>query len=359
MTLPLFYGCLVLLMVPLIVYWLFLRKRAHATAATKIDTMNPVSIVVPCYNEEQHVERKVLEIFTECAISNITCFEIILISDGSTDRTNLALDRFQGLRQVRSIFLDKRMGKANAVNLGLAHASHDWVILSDVRQTIQAGSFRQLLLHFPDATVGAVSAKLDHTESSWLRRCINYLKIQENKTGSTVGVYGALYAIKKSCFVPIPTNTILDDLLISLHVLLQGKRVVFEPKAVITDIAIEPFYGRERTLRLIYGLWQLWFVHAAMILALPMRQVVFLTIQKYYKFLVPPLLVTIACLGLSGNGFDSLTGQIAGMGMLIVGAAVFIFGYPHLRFVIRLLRFSILGIRDRKKYNTVLWPKPK
>ncbi len=361
MILWLLYGCLTLLTAPLALYFILLWTRNHKQrpASPIQQSMEAVSIIVPCYNEEQHLDRKVQEILAECEASNITDFEILLISDGSTDQTNLSILQLQSAQQVRGLLLSTRMGKANAVNLGLAQASHDWVILSDVRQTIKTGAFRQLLAHFSDTTVGAVSAKLNHRDASWVRRCVNYLKVLENKTGSTVGVYGALYAIKKSCFVPIPTNTILDDLLISLQVLLGGKRVVFEPLAVVVDIEIEPFYGRERTLRLINGLWQLWFVHAKTILALPPRHVVYLVIQKYYKFFFPPLLVAATCLVFWEMGFNSLTTQIVGLAALVAGGAACLFGYPKLRFAFRILRFSILSIIHRKRHNTVLWSKLK
>jgi glycosyltransferase involved in cell wall biosynthesis len=357
----LLYGCLVLLMAPLAMYVVCLRiyPRTLGSASPILPVMEAVSIIVPCYNEEQQLERKVQEILAECQASNITNFEIILISDGSTDQTNTVIAKLQAHQHVRSLLLAERMGKANAVNLGMAQASHDWVILSDVRQTIQSGAFQQLLAHFADPSVGAVSAKLDHRDPSWVRRCINLLKLQENKPGSTVGVYGALYALKKSCFVPIPTNTILDDLLIALHVLRAGKRVVFEPRAVVVDIEIDPFYGRERTLRIINGLWQLWVVHAKTILALQPRHVVFLGVQKYYKFYFPPLCVATACLGFWEHGFDSLTTQIAGIALLTAGVAACLFGYPKLRFAARLLHFSMLSIIHRKRHNTVLWPKPK
>lgn len=361
MILWLLYGCLTLLTWPLAVYWflLRLRPRAQELAWPIRQPMEAVSIIVPCYNEEQHLERKVQEILGECEASNVTDFEILLISDGSTDQTNQVIMQLQSAPQVRGLLISERMGKANAVNLGMAQANHDWVILSDVRQTIKTGAFQMLFAHLSDPNVGAVSAKLHHRDSSWVRRCVNYLKVLENKTGSTVGVYGALYAIKKSCFVPIPTNTILDDLLISLQVLLGGKRVVFEPHAVVVDIEIEPFYGRERTLRLINGLWQLWFVHTKTLLALPMRHLVYLVVQKYYKFFFPPLLVATACLVFWEIGFNSLTTQIIGLVVLFAGGAACVFGYRKLRFAARIMRFSILSIIHRKRHNTVLWPKLK
>jgi cellulose synthase/poly-beta-1,6-N-acetylglucosamine synthase-like glycosyltransferase len=63
------------------------------------------------------------------------------------------------------------------------------------------------------------------------------LRLAESRTGSVVGVTGAIYAIRRACFEPIPANTILDDVWLPMRIVMSGYRVVLEPSAVAADTA--------------------------------------------------------------------------------------------------------------------------
>ena len=57
----------------------------------------------------------------------------------------------------------------------------------------------------------------------------------ESASGSVVGVTGAIYAIRRELYTPIPQGTILDDVFIPMNVARMGKRVVFQPSAIARD----------------------------------------------------------------------------------------------------------------------------
>ena len=59
----------------------------------------------------------------------------------------------------------------------------------------------------------------------------------ESRVDSTIGTTGAIYAIRRGLFEPIPDDTILDDLLIPLRIVRRGYRVLFEPEARAYDRA--------------------------------------------------------------------------------------------------------------------------
>jgi hypothetical protein len=59
--------------------------------------------------------------------------------------------------------------------------------------------------------------------------------VSESATDSTVGATGAIYAIRRSLFEPIPADTLLDDVLIPVRIARRGYRVVFDAGARAFD----------------------------------------------------------------------------------------------------------------------------
>ena len=61
-----------------------------------------------------------------------------------------------------------------------------------------------------------------------------------------MGATGALYAVRRSLLVPVPPETILDDVYIPMQVARQGARVIFDPRARAWDL---PDLGTGRSSR--------------------------------------------------------------------------------------------------------------
>jgi biofilm PGA synthesis N-glycosyltransferase PgaC len=77
----------------------------------------PVSILVPCHNEEAQAE----ETFGILALIDYPDFEIVAINDGSTDRTAEILDSLaKRIPNLRVVHLAKNQGKSTALNIGRA-----------------------------------------------------------------------------------------------------------------------------------------------------------------------------------------------------------------------------------------------
>jgi cellulose synthase/poly-beta-1,6-N-acetylglucosamine synthase-like glycosyltransferase len=141
------------------------------------------------------------------------------------------------------------------------------VALGDARQRYDPGALRALVENFADRTVGAVSGELHlvaHGASTvgegigFYWRYEKFIRRQESRLDSTVGVTGAIYALRRDQFEAIPPDTLLDDVLIPLNLARRGYRVVFEPEAAAFD-EVSPT-GREeftRKVRTIAGNAQL------------------------------------------------------------------------------------------------------
>jgi glycosyltransferase involved in cell wall biosynthesis len=186
-----------------------------------------VSFVVCAHNEEKTIERRLRELIGILEATG-TAGEIIVVSDGSTDDT-AALARVQDKHSVRVLELPERLGKAEALNAGVASAKNSIVVFADVRQTWAPEALELLLENFNDPSVGAVSGDLvvvggpgPMTGVGFYWRFEKWLRQQESLVGSQVGVTGAISAVQRELFRPLPAGTLVDDVCWPLAVALQG-----------------------------------------------------------------------------------------------------------------------------------------
>jgi cellulose synthase/poly-beta-1,6-N-acetylglucosamine synthase-like glycosyltransferase len=79
-----------------------------------------------------------------------------------------------------------------------------------------------------------------------------FIRSAESRADSTVGATGAIYAIRRALFEPIPDDTLLDDMLVPLRIVRRGYRVLFEPAARAYDgtsaTAGQEFARKARTI---------------------------------------------------------------------------------------------------------------
>ena len=111
----------------------------------------PVSIIVPAYNEEVGIAAAVASL----AASDYPDFEILVVDDGSTDRTAEVVGAIEDPR-VR-LLRQRNAGKPAALNHGIAHARHDIVVMVDGDTIFEPDTVRQLVAPLADQRVGAVS----------------------------------------------------------------------------------------------------------------------------------------------------------------------------------------------------------
>ena len=262
-----------------------------------------VSVIIAAHNERARLPGRLANLLNQSYPGPV---EIVVVSDGSTDDTAAAVGQFGDA--VRYIEV-ARGGKPLALNAGVAAATGSILVFADARQRFSPDAILHLVSNFDDPDVGGVTGELildcEHddptgstigdgvglywTYEKWLRR-------HESLIRSTLGATGAIYAIRRVLYEPIPEDTILDDVLIPLRIVRAGYRVLFEPEARAYDGA-SATAGQEfvRKVRTIAGMFQLltreiwvfdpfrnavWFEtisHKALRLAMPALQTLVLT----------------------------------------------------------------------------------
>jgi cellulose synthase/poly-beta-1,6-N-acetylglucosamine synthase-like glycosyltransferase len=227
-----------------------------------------ISIVMVVRNEEQVLESKLRNLL-ELDYPAERC-QIVVVSDGSTDRTEAILREQADHPRVQVLMNQLSRGKACGLNDAISTAAGDVIVFTDARQKIEPGAVRLLVESFGDPAVGCVSGTLmlGNPESGEVGKGMGvYWKIEkkirelESESGSVVGATGALYAVRRELLEALPEGTILDDVYIPMQVVRLGKRVVLEPRARAWDSpdlgADREFARKVRTLSGNYQLLQL------------------------------------------------------------------------------------------------------
>jgi len=170
--------------------------------------------------------------------------EVLIGSDGSSDRT-AAIARTSTHCNIAVTEFSERRGKPAVLNDLVAMANGEILVFSDANTMYEPHAIRRLVRHFADPLVGGVCGHLAllprragaaaHEGLYW--RYENWLKSLESRAGSVVGANGAIYAIRRSGYQPLPLARLVpDDFLIPIRVLEQGYRFIYEPDAVATEL---------------------------------------------------------------------------------------------------------------------------
>jgi poly-beta-1,6-N-acetyl-D-glucosamine synthase len=282
----------------------FGNPRPNSQAAI-LNWHSGVSIVIAARNEASRLPAR---------IDNLLSLDypaaqrqIIVVSDGSTDDTLDVLARYRRFVDVLAV---PPGGKALALNAGVAQARFDIVVFADARQVFAPDALRELVAPFADSGVGAVTGELrldaespcrrsDRDRRSLDRRASGragaierrgderrltarstiadgvglYWKYEkqmrrlESRIGSTLGATGAIYAVRRALYQPLPADTILDDVLTPMRVVLAGYRVVFNDRARAFDrAAVDADAETRRKIRTLAGNYQILALEPALLL---------------------------------------------------------------------------------------------
>lgn len=275
-----------------LVYPLWLRSVSTNKVPDRkaVQEMDGVSLILLSYNGKPYLEEKISHL-----MKDMKCFshcEMIIIDDDSTDGSRELLERYRDDKEIRIIFKEDHKGIPHSMNIGVLNAKYECLVFCDQRQVSTRDNIRKLVELLHNDEIGAVSACISHVDkagcSSFIRRYENFLKATESRAGSLMGVYGPLYAMKKSCYSPIPETIILDDLYLSLQVM-STKKIRIMEECQIYDEHICSLHDYRRIRRYLAGFLQI-LADRNLLRHVPVRQLIMLFWHKYLRLLIPVML---------------------------------------------------------------------
>ena len=269
----LFWLLLLLGIYPYILYPVFAKLVAWV-AGKRIDrkTFTPrISILISAYNEVKHIEATVRNKLAQDYTGE---FEILVASDGSTDGTDEIVTRIAAENpRVRLIRQEPRQGKTAALNKLIELATGEIVIFSDANSLYRPDTVRLLVENFADPSVGYVTGKMVYVNPdgsmigdgcSAYMRYENWLRAVESSLGSIVGVDGGVDAVRRALYRRMSADQ-LPDFVLPLAVVQQGKRVVYDERALLQEDTLSD-QGAEFRMRVRVALRALWALRAERVL---------------------------------------------------------------------------------------------
>jgi poly-beta-1,6-N-acetyl-D-glucosamine synthase len=259
-----------------------------------------ISVIIAARNEAPRLSYRIANLLEQRYPSRV---EIIVVSDGSTDGTSESLAPF-GNRV--HLIEQPRGGKPRALNAGVAASHGEVIVFADARQRFGRDALLALVSNFEDPDVGAVTGELvldcelEEVPESGVAEGVGlywkyekWLRRHESRVWSTLGATGAIYAMRRSLWQPLPAETLLDDVLAPMRVVLGGKRVIFDDRAQAFDrVARDGDAESRRKTRTLAGNYQVLALEPRLLL--PVVNPVWLQFlsHKLGRLIVPWALVT-------------------------------------------------------------------
>jgi len=214
-----------------------LVRRPYAIA----DITPAVSVIIAAHNEEAVIGPRIENLLAlDYPVDRI---EVVIVSDGSTDGTDAIVASFaeRGI----TLVAPGRVGKGAALGLGVAASSGEILVFSDANSTYRPDAIRALVRPFADPAVGGVAGNQVYSDGGEIDGTATIergywdfdrrIKRAQSESGSVTSGTGAIYAIRRAIFEPIPEG-VTDDMLNTTRVVDHGLRLVFAEDAV----AFEP-----------------------------------------------------------------------------------------------------------------------
>ena len=206
-----------------------------------------VTLIVPGYRELEALPAKLRAL--EALDYPQERLEVIVVCDGNAE---LAERAQQARPSAEVIFTPERSGKARALNLGVARARGEIVVMTDANNILEPQSLRATVRHFADPSVWAVAGQRGEAGSPY-DRYEDLLRRLETRSGSVAAMSGDFMAFRREHLDPLPEGVVNDDLWLLMNTVRSGGRVLYEPAAASTEPAIDTRAELARRSRMTAG----------------------------------------------------------------------------------------------------------
>jgi cellulose synthase/poly-beta-1,6-N-acetylglucosamine synthase-like glycosyltransferase len=302
-----FWSMLVLAAYPYVLYPLCVRLLSFLVhkPITKSEFHPTVTVLTAAYNEGRVIAATVANKLAQNYPAEK--LQVWVVSDASSDNTDAVVTAIAAREpRVRFIRNAERAGKTAALNLAMAQITSEIVVFADANSMFEADAVQRLVNNFADPEVGYVTGKMIYVDArgsvvgdgcTAYMRYENSLRFAETRIGSVVGVDGGIDAVRHSLYRAM-RNDQLPDFVLPLNVVEQGRRVVFEPNALLQESTLTDSQAEFRmrvrvALRAFWALWDKKSLLLPWVSGLFSWQLLSHKLLRYLSFL--PLLVAAVC----------------------------------------------------------------
>lgn len=306
-----------------------------------------VTLFIAAFNEEDIVASKM----ENCHALDYPAdkLKIVWVTDGSNDQTNELLKQYP---EVTTLFHPERRGKTAALNRGIQYVKTPYVIFTDANTMLNKEAIREIVRQFSNPKVGCVAGE-KRVETATAQGATagegiywkyeSTLKALDYRLYSAVGAAGELFAVRTELFEQMPSDTLLDDFILSLRIAQKGYKIAYCKEAYATETASLNMKEEEkRKIRIAAGglqsVWRLRslfniFRYKTLSFQFISHRVLRWTITPVFLFLLIPLNIILA-----------LKGDIAYIFLLILQAAFYLMAYAGYRMEQKNIRNKLLFI---------------
>lgn len=235
-----FFSILFFLFIFIIIFGYFIYPKVtfyiKKNPPQKSEHIPNVTILIPTYNEEQTIARKIQNTLT--ANYPKEKIEVVVIDNGSTDKTVSVAKQFP------IILLQSAEGKIKALNKGLDYAKTDIIIMTDADVEIAKDSILNLVIYLHN-NIGAVNGyvvTIFDKSNSLMKEKEQYkkedwkLRYKESLIDSTCSLDGKLIAFRKSIFPKFAKNYLTDDYSMTFAIRSKGYRLLVSRSAEVYEV---------------------------------------------------------------------------------------------------------------------------
>jgi len=241
----LFWICFILVFYTYIGYgilmWILvkLKERKNKGKDEEVysdDDLQEVTLLVAAYNEEAVIDAKMENTYSLKYPKEK--LHLVWVTDGSNDKTNELLSQY---KDVEVLFEPERKGKTSAINRAMTYVSTPIVIMTDANTMLNEEAIVEMVKPFKDKTIGCVAGEkriMTKTRSGvaaggegmyW--KYESTLKDLDARLYSAMGAAGELFALRTDLFEKMESDTLLDDFVLSMRIVLKGYRIAYTKKA--------------------------------------------------------------------------------------------------------------------------------
>lgn len=260
------YGLLLLLLVQVKKFF-FSPKKIQASKLPKL------SFVVAAWNEEEIIAEKIENTLNLNYPKEL--IQVIFITDGSDDNTPKIVSKH---KEILLFHNAERKGKTAAINHAMQFVDSEIVVFSDSNTLLNQDALLLLVRHFADPGVGCVAgekriripaqANASAAGEGLYWKYESALKALDYALYASTGAAGELFAIRSKLYSPMTEDTILDDFVLSMSIVLKGYRIAYEKNAYALEYASADIHEElKRKVRICAGGFQ------AMLRLLPLLNV--------------------------------------------------------------------------------------